>query len=76
MSYKTILLSKLLETDLLFDNMGPVAQRLEQACASLIIEISILYIMQGSESYSDKKIRCLYGLRVQVPSQVPSILKC
>lgn len=31
--------------------------------------------MQGSESYSDKKIRCLYGLRVQVPSQVPSILK-
>ena len=30
MSYKTILFSKLLETDLLFDNMGPVAQRLEQ----------------------------------------------
>ena len=42
MSYKTILLSKLLETDLLFDNMGPVAQWLEyNSCASLIIDSSI-----------------------------------
>ena len=42
MSYKTILLSKLLETDLLFDNMGPVAQRLEQGTHNPLVESSIL----------------------------------
>ena len=42
MSYKIILLSKLLETDLLFNNMGPVAQRLEQGTHIPLVESSIL----------------------------------
>ena len=41
MSYKTILLSKLLETDLLFDNMGPVAQRLEQGTVNPFASVSL-----------------------------------
>ena len=103
MSYKTILFSKLLETDLLFDNMGPVAQRLEyNSCTSLIIDSSIrlwsnsqwwfghkciklsLLLISYIKLFNEKSLIgfiwqtscCLYGLRVQVPSQVPSILKC